>query len=150
MVLNRLRFVCIVVVAAVSVSFPCAPSIMAQCTGLHAGITAQLVPLKAGYSAPEHVLLAFLIVNDSDSKRNVAAGSWKLIINGTELPDTGMLFGNGPRPVGGYSELGPGENYQFGIELPVSDYFKVAGEYRISWKAEGFESSTVSVRIPSE
>jgi len=150
MVLSRSRFICTVALLAGLFCSACAPLFKAQCAGLHAGITAQLVPLKAGYSDPEHVLLAFLIVNDSDSVRNVAAGSWKLIINGAELPDSGMIFGNGPGPVGGWNELNPGENYQFGKGLPVSTYFKKPGEYRISWRAQGFQSSTVSIRIPAK
>jgi hypothetical protein len=124
--------------------------IKAQCAGLHAGITAQLVSLKPGYSDPEHVLLAFLVVNDSDSMRNVAVGSWKLIVNGVELWDSDMIFGNGLAPSGGWNELNPGENYQFSKALPVSTYFKKPGEYRVSWKAEGFQSPTITIRIPGK
>jgi len=150
MVLNRLRFICTVALVAASFCFARAPLIKAQCAGLHAGITAQLVSLTPGYSDPEHVLLAFLIVNDSDSVRNVSAGSWKLIVNGVELPDSDMLFGNGIGPVGGWNELNPGENYQFSKALPVGTYFKKPGEYRISWKAEGFQSPTITIRIPGK
>src|SRR6266849_4275730 len=51
----------------------------AQCAGLHAGITAQLVQLKPGYTEPAHIQLIFLLINDSDS---------------------GWIFGNGPMPTG--------------------------------------------------
>ena len=74
---------------------------------------------------------------------NVAAWSWKLIINGIELPESGMIFGNGLTPAGGWYEINPGENYQFGRALPVSTYFKKPGEYRVSRRAEGFQSPTV-------
>ncbi len=150
MVLNRLRFIWTVASIAALFCFSRSPLINARCAGLHAGITAQLVPLKAGYSDPEHLLLAFLIVNDSDSVRNVAARSWNLIVNGTELPDSGIIFGNGLGPVGGWNELNPGENYQFAKTLPVSVYFKKPGEYRVSWKADGFQSPTILVGIPGK
>jgi hypothetical protein len=61
-----------------------------------------------------------------------------------------MIFGNGPGPVGGWNELSPGQNYQFAKALPVSVYFKKPGEYRVSWKADGFQSPTILVRIPDK
>lgn len=149
MVLNRSRFICTVALVGVSFCFARTPLIKAQCAGLHAGITAQLVSLVPGFPDPEHVVLSFLVVNDSDSAQNVAAGSWKLIVNGTELPDSGMIFGNGPVPLGGWNELKPGENYQFGKALPVTTYFNKPGDYRVSWKAEGFQSPTILIRIPT-
>lgn len=149
MILNWLRFLRCVSVGPALFCFALTPLAQAQCAGLHAGITAQLVPLIPGYSDPEHVVLSFLVVNDSDSVRNVVAGSWKLIVNGTELPDSGTIFGNGLSPVKGWNELNPGENYQFSKALPISFYFKNRGEYRVSWKAEGFQSPSILIRVPS-
>lgn len=152
MVLTLLRFTRSVALSSALLCFAQAPLIQAQCAGLHAGITAQIISLKPGYaySDPEHVLLAFLVVNDSDSVRNVAVGSWKIIINGTELPDSQWIFVNGPEPVGGWNELNPGESYRFAKTLQVSTYFKKPGEYRVSWKAEGFQSPTILINIPAK
>jgi hypothetical protein len=150
--MNQLRFIGTVALVAALFCSARAQLIQAQCTGLHAGITAQILSLKPGYaySDPEHVLLAFLVVNDSDSVRNVAVGSWKIVINGTELPDSQWIFDNGPEPVGGWNELSPGESYRFSKTLPVSTYFKKPGEYRVSWKAEGFQSPAILIRIPDK
>jgi hypothetical protein len=52
-------------------------------------------------------------------------------------------------PVGGYGRLKPGENYQFDKALPTTKYFPHAGEYKIAWKGNGFESSTITITIPS-
>jgi hypothetical protein len=150
MALNRVRFICTVALVATLFFLARPPLIMAQCACLHAGITAQLVSLKPGYSDPEHVLLALLIVNDSDSTRNVSVGSWKLIVSGNELPDSDMIFGIGLAPAGGWSELNPGENCQFSKALQVSTYFKKPGVYRISRKAEGFRSPTITIRIAAK
>jgi hypothetical protein len=150
MVLTSLRSFRGVALAAALICIAYVPWVQAKCTGLHAGITAQLVPLMPPYTDPEHVSLSFLVVNDSDSVRNVAAASWKLVINGAELQDSGMILGNGPAPVNGWNELNPGDNYQFGKSSPVATYFKKPGEYRIYWKAEGFRSSTILIRIPAQ
>jgi len=150
MILNFSRCFRSVPVSVALFCFALAPWVHAQCAGLHAGITAELVPLASGYSDQQHVQLNFLVVNDSDSVRNVVAGSWKLIVNGAELPESGMIFGNGPGPVHGWNELNPGENYQFSMALPVSTYFKRPGEYRVSWKAEGFQSPGILIRIAAK
>lgn len=150
MILNRARFIGGVAFVSTLSFFAGAPLIKAQCAGLHAGLTAQVVPHKAGHSDPEHVSLTFLVVNDSNSVRNVTASSWKIVINGNDLPDSGWIFGNGPGPVGGFNELKPGESYQFGKALPVSMYFKKPGEYKVSWKANAFQSPTILIKIPAQ
>jgi hypothetical protein len=150
MVWIRVRLIRAIALAAILFWIADAPLILAQCAGLHAGITAQLISLRSGYSDPEHVMLTFLVVNDSDSPQNVAASSWELVVNGNELPDSDMIFGNGPAPAGGWKELNPGEDYQFGKALPVSTYFKKPGAYEVYWKAEGFRSPTILIRIPAK
>lgn len=120
-----------------------------QCAGLHAGITAQLVQLKPGYTETAHVQLVFLLINDSDSAMDVNAGSWKIVIDGVELQDSDFIFGNGPRPIGGWTTLQAGQYYELGTALPISKYFPGAGEHKVSWKGDGFRSSTITVKIPS-
>jgi hypothetical protein len=116
----------------------------AQCNpGLHAGIIAQIVPLKPGYSMPAHVVLSFLLLNDSDSLADTGQHSWKIMIDGVPLPNPkvtgGILVPPGP--------LQPGEHREWGITFPLSDYFPHPGEYRVSWRGERFQSPTITIKI---
>jgi hypothetical protein len=54
------------------------------------------------------VQLSFMLLNDSDAPTDVNSESWKIVIDGSELKDSGMIFGNGPEPTGGYHILKPG------------------------------------------
>jgi hypothetical protein len=103
-----------------------------NCHGLHAGIRAQIIP---PYTETPSVMLTFVLLNDSDTPLDVEAGSWRIVINGSELNDSG-IFGNGIRPVGGYKILKPGETYEFGKGLPIAEYFLPNGQYKVSWKGE--------------
>jgi len=116
-----------------------------NCTGLHAGITAQLTE---GNSEPS-VMVGFHLLNDSESAQSTAPGSWTIVIDGKELSDSGWIFGNGPGPVGGYGMLAAGATFDFGKALPIAKYFPEIREYRISWKGAHFQSPTVTVRIPT-
>jgi hypothetical protein len=118
------------------------------CTGLHAGITAQLMDVTQGYSEPS-VMVTFHLLNDSEAAKTTAPESWKIVIDGKELSDSGWIFGNGPGPVGGYGTLATGSTFDFGPALPIAKYFPEAKEYRISWKGTYFQSPTVTVRIPA-
>ena len=116
-----------------------------NCTGLHAGITARLTQ---EYSEPS-MMVVFLLLNDSETAQSTAPESWKLVIDGKELEDSGYIFGNGPAPTGGYGTLGPGATFDFGKALPIAKYFPERREYRISWRGRYFQSPTVTVRIPT-
>ena len=116
-----------------------------SCIGLHAGITAELTQ---GYSEPS-VMVAFHLSNDSEAAQSTAPASWKIVIDGKELSDSGWIFGNGPGPAAGYGMLAAGATFDFGKALPVVNYFPEAREYRISWKGRDFQSPTVTVRIPT-
>ncbi len=120
-----------------------------QCiSGLHAGIQAQILALQEGYTDEPRVELFLVLLNDSNTPLNVRAKSWKIVVNGTELEDSGGIFGNGPEPVGGYDTLKPGEYYSFGKALSVKEYFPSPREYRVAWKGNGFESPAITVIIP--
>lgn len=119
----------------------------AQCSGLHGGITAELVQMKPGYTEPAHVQLTFLLINDSDSPLDVAAGSWKIVVDGIELADSGWIFGNGPMPTDGWKSLQPGQYYELGKALPADKYFPDTGEHKVSWRGKGFQSATITVKI---
>lgn len=117
-----------------------------SCSGLHAGIRAQIIPPSA--KTPS-VMLSFLSLNDSEVPLEVEAGSWRLVINGRELGDldTQQIFGNGPMPEGGYRVLRSGETYDFAKELSIPKYFLPDGLYKVSWKGTAFQSPTISVTI---
>lgn len=121
-----------------------------QCSpGLHAGIQAQLVPHRNGYTDEARVQLSFVLLNDSDRALDVHADSWKIVVNGAELEDSGYIFGNGPGPIRGYRILDQGDHYELGKALSISTYFHSPGEYKIAWKGAGFESPTITVVIAS-
>jgi hypothetical protein len=115
-----------------------------NCPGLHAGIRAQIIP---PYTETPSVMLTFVLLNDSETPLDVEAGSWRIVINGSELNDSGMIFGNGPGPVGGYKVLKPGGIYEFGKTLPIAEYFLPNGQYKVSWKGAAFQSPTITVTI---
>ncbi len=95
-------------------------------------------------------MLSFVLLNDSETAVDVEAGSWKIVVNGQELPDSGMILGNGPMPEGGYRMLRPGEAYEFGKVLPIAGYFRPGGQNKVSWKGVAFQSPTISVTIAAE
>ena len=117
-----------------------------NCHGLHAGIRAQIIPPS---TETPSVMLTFVLLNDSDTPHDVESGSWRIVINGSELNDSGMIFGNGPGPVGGYKVLGPGETYEFGKALPIAEYFLPNGQYKVGWKGAAFQSPRITVTTTS-
>jgi hypothetical protein len=112
-----------------------------NCSGLHAGIRAQVISPNT-----PSVVLSFLLLNDSATPVDVEAGSWRIVVNGSELNDSGMIFGNGPMPVG-YQVLKPGESYEFGKALSIAEYFLPNGQCKVSWKGAAFQSPTIMVTI---
>ena len=144
---NQLRILGRAVMCLVVVGLAFCNPAHAQCAGLHAGITAQLVELKPGYTEPAHVLLTLLLVNDSDSAVDVTASSWRIVVDGVELQDSAWIFGNGPTPQGGWSTLQPGHYYELSKALPIDKYFPNAGEHRVSWRGKVFRSSTITFEI---
>jgi hypothetical protein len=115
-----------------------------NCHGLHVGLRAQIIP---PYTETPSVMLTFVLLNDSDTPLDVESGSWRIVINGSELNDSGMIFGNGPGPVAGYKVLKPGETYEFGKALPIAEYFLPNGQYKVSWKGAAFQSPGITVTI---
>ena len=60
------------------------------------------------------MMVAFRLLNDSETTQNTAPESWQIVIDGKELEDSGMIFGNGPEPTGGYGTLEAGATFDFG------------------------------------
>jgi hypothetical protein len=118
-----------------------------SCRALHAGIRAQLVRDDPNGSRPAFVNLSLILLNDGQSPTNSTAGGWQIVIDGKELSDSTYLFGNGMQPEGGYNTLNPGEWYELRMKLEISRYFHSLGEHTVSWKGQGFQSSTLKVNI---
>jgi len=121
--------------------------VIEKCGGLHAGLRAEFVAAKQGFTKPPYVMLSFILLNDSDSLIDAVDGGWVLIIDGAEVKDSDMIFGNGPAPAGGWGVLKPGESYEFSKGLLLTQYFPHPGEFRISWKGKHFRSSTIKIRL---
>ena len=117
------------------------------CNGLHAAIGAEVVRRDPLATQSPYVMLTFVLLNDSDAPINTAEESWQIVIDGKELKESDIIFGNGLRPVGGWGVLKPGQSFQFGKGLGLSNYFPEEREYKVSWKGKGFQSSTIIVRI---
>jgi uncharacterized protein affecting Mg2+/Co2+ transport len=95
-------------------------------------------------------MITFVLLNDSDAPINTVARSWQIVIDGKQLTNSDSIFGNGLQPVGGWGVLKPGESFQFGKGLALSNYFPDEREYKVSWKGKGFQSSTIIVRNPKK
>ena len=119
----------------------------ASCGGLHAAIRGELVRRDPPYTQPPFVMLTLILLNDSEVPINAVEGGWQIVIDGNELKDSDLIFGNGPGPVGGYGNLKPGESYQLGKGLELSKYFPEEREYKVSWRGKGFQSSTITIRV---
>jgi hypothetical protein len=65
------------------------------------------------FTQPAYVMVSFVVLNDDDKPIDASEASWKLTIDGRELDDSGMIFGNGLRPVGGWKTLNAGATAEF-------------------------------------
>jgi len=120
-----------------------------SCRGLHAGIRTEFVKRNPPYTRPSFVMVSFVLLNDTDTVEDTSEGSWKLVIDGKELDDSAMIFGSGLMPVGGWKTLNPGGTAEFGKGLDTDRYFPEAGDYKVSWKGDGFQSPTITVAVPA-
>lgn len=158
---NLRRFALCVVVLLPTAVMPITSSVAGQampvtggqidktCRGLHAGILAEFVKRDTSNNQTPFVEVNFVLLNDGDTPQDTSPGTWTLVIDGKESSDSGMMFGNGPRPTGGWRTLNSGEAAEFGIALEVSKYFTEAREYRLSWKGAGFQSPTIIFSPPA-
>jgi hypothetical protein len=100
------------------------------------------------WNGSTHALsIEFGLVNDSDEVVSTGAGSWKIVINGQELADSDIIFGNGPGPSTGWGTLQPGTSFIFGKSLPMNEYFSKPGIYEVTWKGSQFAARPVIVRV---
>jgi len=85
-------------------------------------------------------------MNDSNRVLDSSTSSWKLVIDGKEVPDIGGQLWMGPRPTGGYDTVPSGNTFQFGKGLSIREYFPEPRDYKIYWKATGFKSNEAVVK----
>lgn len=116
---------------------------MQSCAGLHAGIRAEINRVTEEPS----VVVSFILLNDAEKPIDVGSSTWQIVIDGSPLSNSGMIFGNGPSPVGGWTTLAPGANYELGKSLSISTYFWKKGIHTVSWRGSGFQSSTITITI---
>lgn len=94
----------------------------------------------------KELLIHFTLVNDGIKAIDPKIESSKLMINGEELDDSGFLLSGGPKDAR-WNALPPGDTLEFAYAL--EGYFKKPGIYRVSWKGEDFETSTIVFRVMS-
>ena len=88
--------------------------------------------------------IRFTLVNDGSELINPKIEASRIIINGRELENSSLIFGNGPRDAR-WSALPPGDNLS--VAYALEQHFKDPGIYRVSWKGEGFEAPAVIFRV---
>ena len=91
--------------------------------------------------------IEFTLVNDGDKAIDPKIAESRIVINGKEVVDPGLILGSDHKDVR-FNALPPGDHLQFGLVL--GDRFKEPGIYRVSWKGTGFQSPEIMLRILPE
>jgi hypothetical protein len=90
------------------------------------------------------LVVEFTIVNDGPQTIDPGIAGSRLIINGKEIEDSGLLLGNGPRDAR-FTALPPGDLIRFTTRL--GDQFQVPGTYHISWRGSQFRTLEIPIRV---
>jgi hypothetical protein len=109
---------------------------------LWAGLSVNHPIFKAGQT--KDLRIEFTLVNDGDQVIDPKIPESRIIINGKELGDSGMILTSVQKGAS-FRSLPPGESLQF--DCLFGDRFKEPGVYRVSWKGSGFQSSEIVLRI---
>jgi hypothetical protein len=112
---------------------------------LWAGLNASHAIFKAGQT--KDLRIEFTLVNDGDKVIDPKIADSRIVINGKERTDSGLIFSSVEKG-GRFRALSPGESLQFDCQL--GDRFKEPGTYRISWKGADFRSPEIVLRILPE
>jgi type II secretory pathway pseudopilin PulG len=117
-----------------------------QKTGtLWAGLTINHPIFRADQT--KDVKIEFTLVNDGDKVIDPKIPESRIVINGKELGDSGLILRSVPREARSQA-LSPGATLQF--DCPLGDHFKEPGIYRVSWRGAGFQSPEIVIRILPE
>ena len=112
---------------------------------LWAGLSVNHIVFKAGQTTD--LRIEFTLVNDGDKVIDPKIPESRIVNNGKELSDSGILLSNVPK-VARFKALSPGESLQF--DCLLGDQFKEPGTYRVFWRGSGFQSSEIVLRILPE
>jgi hypothetical protein len=95
----------------------------------------------------EDLIIEFTLVNDGAKAIDPKIAESRIVINGKELADSGLILSGGLKDAQ-VRALSSGDNLQFAVGL--GDHFTEPGTYRVSWKAAGFQSPEILLRILPE
>src|SRR4051812_4594898 len=121
---------------------PEAGSTVANRGGLWAALAVNHAAFRRGEA--EGLYVEFTLVNDGEATVDPKLGESRIVVDGAELADSGLILGNGPRDAR-FTALRPGKQLRFGHAL--GDHFREPGIYRVSWRGAGFRSPEVVVRV---
>ena len=110
--------------------------------GLWAALAVNHAVFRSGET--RDLMIEFTLINDGDTVLDPQIGKSRIIINGKELSDSGLVLGNGPRDAA-FKALPPGASLQFGYAL--GKHVEEPGVYRVSWRGEDFRSPEVVFRV---
>jgi hypothetical protein len=91
--------------------------------------------------------IEFTLVNDGANAIDPKIAESRIVINGKELADSGLILSGGLKDAQARA-LSSGDNLQFAVGL--GDHFTEPGTYRVSWKAAGFQSPEILLRVLPE
>ena len=109
--------------------------------GLWAAITVNHAVFRSGET--RDLRIEFTLVNDGDKALDPQIGKSRIIVNGEELSDSGLILSNGPRDAR-FGALPPGATLQFGYALGKP--LRTAGS--LSGLVAGRELPVAGGRVP--
>jgi hypothetical protein len=109
---------------------------------LWVGLSVNHPIFRAGQT--KELRIEFTLVNDGDKVIDPKIPESRIVINGKELSDSGVILRSVPKEARSQA-LSPGESLQ--LDCLLGDQFKEPGTYHISWKGADFHSPEVVLRI---
>jgi hypothetical protein len=110
--------------------------------GLWAALAVNHAAFRRGEA--EGLYVEFTLVNDGEATVDPKVGESRIVVDGAELADSGLILGNGPRDAR-FAALPPGDYLRFGSAL--GDHFREPGIYRVAWRMADFRSPEVVIRV---
>jgi hypothetical protein len=112
---------------------------------LWAGLSVNHATFGVGHT--KDLRIEFTLVNDGDKVIDRKIPESRIVINGKELGDSGLILSSTQKGAE-VKALPPGESLR--LDCLLGDRFKEPGIYRVSWKGAGFQSSEIVLRILPE
>jgi hypothetical protein len=115
--------------------------VSASCRSLDARIEQSTNIYKTDF-----VEIQFILKNLGADCLDVFPGSWEIVINGTKMPGSAFILGNGPGPIGGYKALKSDQSFEFGKGIALTnEHFPRRGDYKMYWRGKDFRSNTITI-----